>query len=190
MIELYLFVNPFGKRCLKNERLLQQITAQATTKMTSRIIPFITPTMIDNALLANHQPLTTTSRQRTNYLFNELIRDYHAISFQGQRHALNYLCAIQEQVITCNQQYDLSLTLATIKSLQLDHQQFLEDRQSQAINYAIQSDLQLCHEFQITQPSTGVIISDDDSQPALVITDFQTQALPTYLAQLAVAVGD
>ena len=189
MIELYLFVNPLGKRCLNNERLLQQITTNHPNKITNRIIPFITPQMIDNALLANQQPLTTANRQQINCLFNEIIRDYHAICIQGQRHALQYLCALQEQLITLQQPYNLQLALQTIAKLPINRQQFLDDRCSPAINYAIQSDLQLCYEFKINNPSTAVIIGEDWQQPALVIPNFHAQALPTYLAQLT-AVAD
>ena len=116
MLELHLFVNPLGMRCLRCEKDVLKIDRDLNTKISYQFVPLFNMKTIDNTLKYYHlNPHDLAIRQQVSKTLNQVILDYKAALFQGRKRGRHYLLQLQSALI--NQGLDYNDELIDRKSV-------------------------------------------------------------------------
>ena len=100
MLELHLFVNPLGMRCLRCEKDVLKIDRDLNTKISYQFVPLFNMKTIDSTLKYYHlNPHDLAARQQVSKTLNQIILDYKAALFQGRKRGRHYLLQLQSALI-------------------------------------------------------------------------------------------
>lgn len=161
MIEIYLFVNPIGKKCLSIERRILDLFEKYDLKIQLRLIPIMNLKTVSEFM----QRLGASDKdiQLRNDLSQEIhsaTLDVKAAQLQGKKRGRDFLLALQKAVGEDKQAYSEQLAIKLFTEVGGDLEMFLEDRQSEFVKEAFLTDQQLAHEMKI------------HSHPSIVIYDY------------------
>ncbi|GAK47170.1 dithiol-disulfide isomerase [Secundilactobacillus oryzae JCM 18671] len=150
MLEIYLFVNPLGGKCLASERTILKLARELPEKISYQFIPLLSMQMghTHNASLAERNQ-AYQDRYRT-------ILDYKAALFQGKKRGRQFLIRLQDTMIENELSYSEDLATLVADATHLDMDMFLEDRHSEIARKSFITDQRLAAEMGIQHPSTAV----------------------------------
>ncbi|GAX03621.1 dithiol-disulfide isomerase [Secundilactobacillus pentosiphilus] len=178
MLEVYLFINPLGSRCMKSEKCILRLADQIFGDISYQFIPLLNPQMIDQHLKATNQDCHNLNLRNKQFnLHYRIILDYKAALFQGKKKGRLFLLNLQNQLVKQAQPYSEKLVLEVAKHVHLDLAMFKEDRQSELARRAFQADQRLASEMNVAAPSTAILYNADVSDCGLMLPDVTYQAL-------------
>lgn len=178
VLEVYLFVNPLGTRCLNSENSILKLADTVVGDVSYQFIPLLSPKVIDQHLKHLHQnyhDLDLRNRQFVTHY--NVILDYKAALFQGKKLGRKFLLAVQSALVCDQLEYSDELIIALANQVGLDVEMFIEDRRSPLAQRAFQSDQKLAAEMKVDTPATAVLYNADISDYGLLLTDVSYQAL-------------
>ncbi|GAX08450.1 dithiol-disulfide isomerase [Secundilactobacillus silagincola] len=178
MLEVYLFINPLGSRCMKSEKCILRLADQIFGDISYQFIPLLNPQMIDQHLKATNQDCHDLNLRNEQFdLHYRTILDYKAALFQGKKKGRLFLLNLQNQIVDQGQPYSDKLVLEVAKHVHLDLDMFSEDRQSELARRAFQADQRLASEMNVADPSTAILYNADVSDYGLMLEDVTYQGL-------------
>ena len=184
VIEIYLFVNPIGKRCLSIERRIINLINQYDMKIQLRMIPIM------NLKSVSEFMQRIGASEKDIQLRTELSQEIHsaaldvkAAHLQGKKRGRDFLVELQKAVGEQNQPYSKKMAIQLFTKVGGDLEMFLEDRHSAFVQEAFLTDQQIAHEMQITCHPSAVIYnygSDSDAGIRIEGCDTIHHILDTY----------
>ncbi|MBO0454728.1 MULTISPECIES: DsbA family protein [Enterococcus] len=158
MIEIYLFVNPIGKKCLSLERRIIDLINEYDMKIQLRLIPIMNLNTVSEFM---HR---IGASEKDIQLRTELSQEIHsaaldvkAAHLQGKKRGRDFLVELQETVGVQKQPYSKKLAIQLFTKVGGDLEMFLEDRHSAFVQEAFLTDQQIAHEMSITSHPSAVI---------------------------------
>ena len=178
MLELHLFVNPLGMRCLRCEKDVLKIDRDLNTKISYQFVPLFNMKTIDNTLKYYHlNPHDLAIRQQVSKTLNQVILDYKAALFQGRKRGRHYLLQLQSALINQGLDYNDELINKIAHDSHLDLEMFFEDRQSQLDKQAFRQDQKIASDLGVSETATAVVFNTEDSDYGLMIPNFDYNTL-------------
>ncbi len=178
MLELHLFVNPLGMRCLRCEKDVLKIDRDLNTKISYQFVPLFNMKTIDNTLKYYHlNPHDLAIRQQVSKTLNQVILDYKAALFQGRKRGRHYLLQLQSALINQGLDYNDELINKIAHDSHLDLEMFFEDRQSQPAKQAFHQDQKIASDLGVSETATAVVFNTEDSDYGLMIPNFDYNTL-------------
>lgn len=178
MIEIHLFVNPLGIRCFRCENDVLKMDQQLNTQISYCFIPLFNMNTIQQTIQLYHlNQHSLVTRQQVVATLNQVIMDYIAASFQGQKRGRRYLLLLQNEIICHNNAYNMALVNSVAKSAGLDLEMFLEDRHSDLAKQAHQKDQQIAAELGVTKTASAVVFDSSEHNEGILINDFDYESL-------------
>lgn len=178
MLELHLFVNPLGMRCLRCEKDVLKIDRDLNTKISYQFVPLFNMKTIDNTLKYYHlNPHDLAIRQQVSKTLNQVILDYKAALFQGRKRGRHYLLQLQSALINQGLDYNDELINKIAHDSHLDLEMFFEDRQSQLAKQAFCQDQKIASDLGVSETATAVVFNTEDSDYGLMIPNFDYNTL-------------
>ena len=178
MLELHLFVNPLGMRCLRCEKDVLKIDRDLNTKISYQFVPLFNMKTIDNTLKYYHlNPHDLAIRQQVSKTLNQVILDYKAALFQGRKRGRHYLLQLQSALINQRLDYNDELINKIAHDSHLDLEMFFEDRQSQLAKQAFHQDQKIASDLGVSETATAVVFNTEDSDYGLMIPNFDYNTL-------------
>ncbi|WP_153020969.1 DsbA family protein [Secundilactobacillus collinoides] len=178
VLEVYLFINPLGSRCMKSEQCILKLADEIFDHISYQFIPLLTPQMIDQQLKCDQEDGHNLSlRNRVFQLHYQAILDYKAALFQGKKRGRQFLMALQDALINDDERYCDDLVMSLADDTHLDVDMFGEDRRSDIAKRAFQADQRLASEMKVDAPSTAILYNADVSDYGLMLNDVTDQTL-------------
>ena len=178
MLELHLFVNPLGMRCLRCEKDVLKIDRDLNTKISYQFVPLFNMKTIDNTLKYYHlNPHDLAIRQQVSKTLNQVILDYKAALFQGRKRGRHYLLQLQSALINQGLDYNDELINKIAHDSHLDLEMFFEDRQSQLAKQDFHQDQKIARDLGVSETATAVVFNTEDSDYGLMIPNFDYNTL-------------
>lgn len=178
MLELHLFVNPLGMRCLQCEKDVLKIDHDLNTKISYQFVPLFNMKTINSTIDLYHlNPHDLAIRQRVSKTLNQVILDYKAALFQGRKRGRHYLLLLQSALIKKGLNYSDELANKIADDSNLDIEMFLEDRQSQLAKQAFRQDQKIANDLGVSETATAVVFNTNDSDYGLMIPNFNYDTL-------------
>ncbi|WP_125763149.1 MULTISPECIES: DsbA family protein [Levilactobacillus] len=174
MLEVYLFVNPLGARCMRSERNIMRLADHLNSKVSFQFVPLLNQQIIAQSL--SSRPTLAERNARFNVTYQAILA-YKAALFQGKRKGRKFLLNMQDAVVSQHQSFTEELTLEMAKKCHLDLDMFTEDCQSDLAKQAFKTDQKLAAEMKIEQSSSAVIFNCDVSDCGLLLNDVTYDAL-------------
>ena len=178
MLELHLFVNPLGMRCLRCEKDVLKIDRDLNTKISYQFVPLFNMKTIDNTLKYYHlNPHDLAIRQQVSKTLNQVILDYKAALFQGRKRGRHYLLQLQSALINQGLDYNDELINKIAHDSHLDLEMFFEDRQSQLAKQDFRQYQKIASDLGVSETATEVVFNTEDSDYGLMIPNFDYNTL-------------
>ncbi|WP_173021261.1 DsbA family protein [Secundilactobacillus folii] len=178
MLEVYLFINPLGSRCMKSEKSILRLADQIFGEVSYQFIPLLNPQMIDQRMKVNNLDCHNLSLRNQQFnLHYRTILDYKAALFQGKKKGRLFLLNLQDQLVEQDVPYSEKLVFDVADQVNLDVDMFGEDRNSELAQRAFQADQRLASEMNVADPSTAIIYNADVSDCGLMLSDVTYQSL-------------
>lgn len=160
MIEMFLFVNPFGQTCLNKEKNILEWIGCCESKVQFRIIPFLNLQTLQHYLERNQLP--TDDICLRNKLFQQMYStalDFESIQLQGKKKAREFLFKVQDAIGRRNEKYSVELINEIISSLKIDRDMFEEDRRSTQVVDTFRDNQNIAHEMGVVQVPSLVVFN-------------------------------
>ena len=178
MLELHLFVNPLGMRCLRCEKDVLKIDRDLNTKISYQFVPLFNMKTIDNTLKYYHlNPHDLAIRQQVSKTLNQVILDYKAALFQGRKRGQHYLLQLQSALINQGLDYNDELINKIAHDSHLDLEMFFEDRHRQLAKQAVRQEQKIARDLGVSETATAVVFNTEDSDYGLMIPNFDYNTL-------------
>ncbi len=164
MLEAYLFVDPLCRRCLQSEKVLLKLSKKIGNYFSYQLIPML------NLKILNQ----TDYDCRLRY---NLVLDYKAALFQGQKKGRSFLMMIQDEIITGHHRYNNQMVIMTAENVGLDLDMFRDDRRSKLAKDAFKHDQQLINKMKIKKPASAVVFNYNDYNCGLLFNNINSSNL-------------
>lgn len=176
MLDVYLFVTPWGEQCMNSERVMMDFVHNVDQKVSFQIVPMLNMQIIQNYLhsAANQNYRSYNDLSEDMY---HMILDYKAALFQCKRHGRNFLKLIQNEITTQNSPYSKELGTKIAQKANLDLTMFETDRRSQLAQDAFKSDQQTASEMNVSVSPSAVIFNADGDDCGILVEDFNNSIL-------------
>lgn len=184
MIEIYLFVNPIGKKCLSIERRIIDLIKTYDMKIQLRLIPIMNLQTISEFMTrlgASEKDIHL--RTALSQEIHSAALDVKAAHLQGKKRGRDFLIELQKAVGEQKQPYSKKLAIQLFTKVGGDLEMFLEDRHSDFVQEAFLTDQQIAHEMKITShPSTVIYNYSEGCHSGILIEGCDTihHILDTY----------
>lgn len=182
MLEVFQFINPLQLESLESEQKMIKILSKFDTKVYYKYIPLLnlkTYTKIADNLSAD------SHFSDTNYLMQlafQMSIDHEAIAIQGRKVARIFLRTLQSAVITQNCTYSEALIVEIAKTLGVDVNSFLKERQLTSTKQRLTQNQRLALEFAITN-TPCVVVLDTEKEYAYVMEQFDRTTLLSFVEE-------
>lgn len=162
MIEIFLFINPIGIACYRNEKEIMAAIKASDKKVHYRFVPVtnIGSVRTDLKRRGLNNPDLSIHNVTAASMYNAL-KDFHSLSFINSHIARNFLMRLQKEINENHQHYSKELVYQILGELDVNIDVFEQNRASRYIADAIESDLDLAQEFDIHETPTTVIYNYD-----------------------------
>lgn len=178
MLEIYLFVNPLGMRCIRCEHDVLRIDQQMQqTKFSYHFVPFINMQTIEQALRLHQLTPTTANRQRVATTLCQVALDYKAALFQGRKRGRRFLLSVQDALASAGQEYTPGLVQQVAKAVGLDLAMFTADQKDPLTKQALNDDQRIAHELGVSSGATAVVYDSNNPDYSTLINDFDYESL-------------
>lgn len=178
MLEIHLFVNPLGTRCLDSEKDVLAIERQLQTRVSYQFIPLVNMKTIQQTLdLYGLPKCHLQQRQCISCMLYQVALDIKAASFQGGQHGRQYLVNVQKIMSDRSVDYTATVVKEIAQIANLDWKTFLEDRQSKMVKDSLRKDQAIADDLGVTATPTAIVLDTNDPDYSLLIHDFTYQSL-------------
>ncbi|MFD1672466.1 DsbA family protein [Agrilactobacillus yilanensis] len=172
MLEVFLFVNPIGYRCLSIESTLRKVVAELNTDVTFTLVPYVSVPVVNTYMTFNHlDKLNLTLRNRLTQDAYAAALDFKAVSFQGRKKSRHFLMNLQHLINVDRCPYDNETVKQALEAANADLDWFLEERNNPDLKELCAADEALINEYHITDTPTMVAFNhaSDVNQDGIVI---------------------
>ena len=158
MIEIYLFIHPFGSVCYEAEKQLIDFMRDNSQKINLQILPLVN--LQNTAAMMQLHQLDQKNLQTRNRFLNTayaVALDFKAAQLQGKKYARRFLLKMQEALLFEKLPYSSQLAETLFFETGGDLVMFHEDRQSALVAEMFWQDQQTARELHIQQPTSAVV---------------------------------
>ena len=178
MLEIHLFINPLGTRCLNSERDVLAVERQLQTKVSYQFIQLINMNTIQQTIsFYNLRHCRLKERQCISCMLYQAALDVKAASFQGGQHGRKYLVNVQKIMSDRSVSYSEQVVQKIASLANLDWEIFNEDRKSKMVRQSLQKDQAMADDLGVTVTPTAIVLDTNDPEYSLLIHDFTYQSL-------------
>jgi len=178
VLEVYLFVNPLGEQCVRDEQNVLRLANDSDKQIQFQFVPLLNINVIQKAMQG--QGLNPADWQAQNQQSQQLYRiilDYKAALFQGKKRGRNFLIAMQAALLKAGQHYSEALVTSVAQRCKIDLDMFMEDRNSDLAKQAFHADQRLASEMNITDASSAVVFDCDHYDYGVLLEHFNYSIL-------------
>lgn len=180
MLEVFLFVNPIGYRCLSIEHTLKKVISELNTEVTFTFVPYVSVPVVNTYMTFNHlDKLNLPLRNRLTQDAYAAALDFKAVSFQGRKKSRQFLMNLQYLINVEKLQYDNGTVKKALKQAHVDLDWFLEERQNPDLRELCAADEALINEYHITDTPTIIAYNhaSETNQAGILIENCMSYAL-------------
>ncbi|WP_137643805.1 DsbA family protein [Lactiplantibacillus mudanjiangensis] len=178
MLEVYLFVNPLGEQCVRDEQNVLRLANDSDKQIQFQFVPLLNINVIQKAMQRQgFKPSDWQAQNQQSQTLYRLILDYKAALFQGKKRGLNFLIAMQDALLKAGQSYSVALAQDVAKQCKIDLDMFMEDRDSDLAKQAFHADQRLASEMAITESSSAVVFDCDNYDYGVLLEQFTYNTL-------------
>lgn len=158
MIEIYLFVNPIGKKCLSIEQRIIDLINKYDMKIQLRLVPIMNLNTVSEFMQRiGGSEKDIQLRTELSQEIHSAALDVKAAHLQGKKRGRDFLIELQKAVGEQKQPYSKKLAIQLFTKVGGDLEMFLEDRHSAFVQESFLTDQQIAHEMEITSHPSAVI---------------------------------
>ncbi|AVL00140.1 hypothetical protein PI20285_05505 [Pediococcus inopinatus] len=176
MLDVYLFVTPWGEKCMQSEKVMMDFVHNVDQKVSFQIIPMLNMQIVQDYLHNNNNKTYDSYNELSADMYN-MILDYKAALFQCKRHGRNFLKLIQQEINGNQLSYSKQLGSKIAEQANLDLEMFETDRRSQLAKDAFKADQKTASEMNVNISPAAVIFNDDDDNCGILVEDFNNETL-------------
>jgi predicted DsbA family dithiol-disulfide isomerase len=158
VIEIYLFIHPFGSLCLEEETRLIDFINESSEKINLQILPFVNMTTTTSIMRKYGWDKKDLDSRNTflNHSYSAAL-DYKAAQQQGKKYARIFLLKLQTAIICHKTPYSQQLAETLFAETGGDIDMFREDRQSALVKEKFWQDQQTARDLHIQHQTSAVI---------------------------------
>ena len=159
-IEIFLFLDPLGRRCNSARKIVKQFRLERPEKVKIRVIPMVNSRRVYGH--ARKKTLDNNARfvdKNNNLLANtyNACLAIHASAMQGRKKSHEYLTMLQEHVVEARIDFSNELAFEVAQKVGLDMEMFEEDFKSDLTKKIYRKNLRIASDMGvISTPSTVV----------------------------------
>lgn len=170
MIEIYLFVHPFGVACYETEKKLVDFIQKHHQKINLQICPLVNLTT-NRAVVQSSDRLSQDKTAQTAFLAHaySAALDVKAAQLQGKKYARNFLLKLQTAILCHHTAYTPELVEILFAETGGDIEVFREDRKSNLIKELFWQDQEMARNFQIEKQNSAVLYNYDHECDGLLL---------------------
>lgn len=165
VIEIFLFVDPLGKRCNNVRKVISNFKTERPERIKLRVIPMVNFNKVyrhtKRQSVQSHSSVVDQNNQFSANTYQACLA-FHASAMQGKKLAHKFLAVLQEQVVEEGFSYSEELMYNIIRNIGLDVDTFTEDYESEFTKKIYQKNLYLAGEMKVRSTPSLVIYKDDD----------------------------
>lgn len=171
LIEIYLFVDPLGRRCNSARKIINQFSEDHIGKIKLRVIPIVNAKKVLGYARKNKQTKLDSFVDKNNRLSTNTYQAclaFHASTMQGKKAGHRFLTELQSAVVENDQPFSEDLVFDIVEELKaLDSEMFTEDYRSDLAKNIYQRNLRLAAEMKIIKTPSCVIIKNGAESEAI-----------------------
>lgn len=171
MYEIFLFVNPLGIACFKNEQVLREFFADRGVRVSLTFVPIVNSKTITDDMQRKGLPSGNFRcfRQSSENAYAALSL-FHAIKLSaGNKKARRFIYDLQEKVNSKHLPYSAGMAADVIASLGLDFMALSQLSHEEALQKSIAHDQDLAARYQVKKTPTTIIFNDATNMAGLLI---------------------
>ncbi|MCL0312432.1 DsbA family protein [Apilactobacillus sp. TMW 2.2459] len=157
MFELFLFIDPLCKKCMKAENVVTNISNDLEYKFKFQFIPILNLKIISKTLKKMEKYDNNITINDVHNLYYQILLDYKAALFQGMKRGRTFLMYLQEELLFNNRTYSNNLVFSIAEKAKIDLEMFKEDRISELAKKEIRKDQILVNQMNIKSPDSAVL---------------------------------
>ena len=171
MYEIFLFVNPLGIACYRNEQVLREFFDDRGARVCVTFIPIVSPTTVADDMRRKGLPTCNfTAFRKSSENTYEALRLFHAIKqTSGNKKARSFIYDLQKQVNSLCLPYSTKLASEVADRLGLDFEKILAFSHNASLQKSISNDQDIADRYQIQRTPTAVIFNEDSSAAGVLI---------------------
>ncbi|GEL15744.1 DsbA family protein [Pediococcus cellicola] len=176
MLDVYLFVAPLGKPCMRSEKVMMEFVHNVDQKVSFQIIPMLNMQLVQDYLHSNDNQSYENYNALAEDMYH-LILDYKAALFQCKRDGRTFLKLMQTELNQKGIVYSQSLGSEIARQAHLDLEMFEVDRRSQLAKDSFKADQQTALEMNVTSSPSAVIFDDQADECGILVENFSDDVL-------------
>jgi predicted DsbA family dithiol-disulfide isomerase len=189
MYEIFLFVNPLGIACFKNEQILREFFAERGLRVSLTFVPIVNSKTVTDDMQRKGLPSGNFNcfRQTSEDAY-EALRLFHAIKLSaGNKKARRFIFDLQEKVNCRHLPYSTGMAAQVADDLGLDFSELSRLSHVSALQKSIAHDQEIAARYQVKKTPTAVIFNEATSGAGILIEgllseDGLAQALVSQVA--------
>lgn len=174
IIDIFLFVDPLGKRCNSARKIIRKFRTERSEKINLRIVPMVNYRKVYGHSQKMQAGGPTSFVEKNNKYLSNTYRAclaFHASTMQGKNKGYEFLSMLQEQVVEENVDYSDALAQEVAATIGLDIEMFMEDYNSELTKKFYKKNLRLASDMNVASTPSCVIYRNDDSLDAVRLND-------------------
>lgn len=180
-IEIFLFVDPLGKRCNNVRKTIKEFQNDYNEQVKLRIIPVVNFKKVYGYTRKNSKGNHDSFVELNNYFSTNTYKAalaFHASAMQGKNKAHRFLSILQEIVVEKEVPFSEDLIYQIAKEINIDKEMFREDYQSDLVKRIYQQNLRLASKMKVIgTPSCVIYKNGDDDQAIRLNKEFEYNVL-------------
>lgn len=169
LIEIFLFVDPLGKRCNNVRKIISNFRTERPEKIKLRVIPMVNFSKVYRHTRRQSATSQSSMVDQNNQFSNntyEACLAFHASAMQGKNMAHKFLTVLQEQVVDEGLPYSEELMYNIVKNIGLDVEMFTEDYKSEFTKKIYKKNLGLAADMKVKTTPSIVLFKDNNNDEA------------------------
>ncbi|WP_080146147.1 DsbA family protein [Marinilactibacillus piezotolerans] len=164
-IEIFLFINPLGRKSFEAEEMIESFSKEREEKVKVRFIPLLNFRSVKKQLLDEKTNPTSVDHRNKLYTdsFNASLA-FAAASMQGKKKARNFLMILQNSIMENRNVLSRNVVMESAQSAKLDLEMFEEDLNSDLAKRAFTKDQKLAQEMAVQDTPACVLFNDSDEE--------------------------
>lgn len=184
LIEIYLFVDPLGKKCNNARKVINKFRKEHAKKIKLRVIPIVNAKKVLGYARKNKDYSMNSFVDKNNKLSTNTYKAclaFHASTMQGKNVGYKFLAELQSTVVENKEPFSEDLVYKIAEDLdRLDLTMFSEDYKSDLARRIYQRNLKLAAEMNIKKtPSCVIIKNGSESEAIRVDHEIEDELLST-----------
>lgn len=171
LVEIYLFVDPLGRRCNSARKIINRFREDHMEKIKLRIIPIVNAKKVLGYARKNQLKKLDSFVDKNNRLSTNTYQAclaFHASTMQGKKAGHEFLTELQSAVVENNEPFTEKLVFGIAEEMDiLDLEMFTEDYRSDLAKSMYQRNLKLAAEMNIQKTPSCVIIKNGVESDAI-----------------------